>query len=110
MRGSAGRARIAARAAQIEGVFIAFPKRNVYKYRVLYTSRAYAHQYRNRRRLTRRGYGRGRSLIKKATVEEALRTLVRRHRRRAAIADMIGLGWQGDLDALREGRSNEPLP
>ena len=64
MRGSAGRARIAARAAQIEGVFIAFPKRNVYKYRVLYTSRAYAHQYRNRRRLTRRGYGRGRSLDK----------------------------------------------
>jgi Arc/MetJ family transcription regulator len=47
---------------------------------------------------------------KKATVEEALRTLVRRHRRRAAIADMIGLGWQGDLDALREGRSNEPRP
>lgn len=47
---------------------------------------------------------------KKATVEEALRTLVRQHRRRAAIADMIGLGWQGDLDALREGRSNEPRP
>jgi Arc/MetJ family transcription regulator len=47
---------------------------------------------------------------KKATVEEALRTLVRQHRRRAAITDMIGLGWQGDLDALREGRSNEPRP
>ncbi len=47
---------------------------------------------------------------KKATVEEALRALVRSHRRRAAIADMIGLGWQGDLDARREGRSNKPRP
>jgi len=47
---------------------------------------------------------------KRATVEEALRTLVRHHRRRAAIADMSGLGWQGDLDALRKGRSNEPRP
>jgi Arc/MetJ family transcription regulator len=47
---------------------------------------------------------------KKATVEEALRALVRRSRRQRAIADMIGLGWQGDLDALREGRSNEPRP
>lgn len=45
---------------------------------------------------------------KRATVEEALRTLVRQYRRRAAIADMSGLGWLGDLDALREGRSNEP--
>jgi Arc/MetJ family transcription regulator len=47
---------------------------------------------------------------KKATVEEALRSLVRRHRRRAAIADMIGLGWQGDLDEQRKDRSSEPLP
>lgn len=47
---------------------------------------------------------------KKATVEEALRTLVRQYRRRAAIADMAGLGWQGDLDGLREGRSSEPRP
>jgi len=42
---------------------------------------------------------------KRATVEEALRTLVRRHRRRAAIADMVGLGWRGDLDGLRAGRT-----
>jgi Arc/MetJ family transcription regulator len=47
---------------------------------------------------------------KKATVEEALRTLVRQHRRRAAITDMAGLGWQGDLDSLREGRSNKRRP
>jgi Arc/MetJ family transcription regulator len=47
---------------------------------------------------------------KKATVEEALRILVRQHRRRAAIADMVGLGWEGDLDVLREGRSDEPRP
>jgi len=47
---------------------------------------------------------------KKATVEEALRTLVRQKRRRAAIADMKGLGWEGDLDAIREGRSNDRRP
>jgi len=47
---------------------------------------------------------------KKATVEEALRTLVRQHRRRAAITDMTGLGWQGDLATLREGRSNKRRP
>jgi Arc/MetJ family transcription regulator len=41
---------------------------------------------------------------KKATVEEALRKLVRSHRQRKAIAEMAGLGWEGDLDAMREGR------
>lgn len=44
---------------------------------------------------------------KKATVEEALRRLVRQHRRRAALADMAGLGWEGDLDAMREGRCSD---
>jgi Arc/MetJ family transcription regulator len=34
---------------------------------------------------------------KKATVEEALRRLVREHRQKNAIADMAGLGWDGDL-------------
>jgi Arc/MetJ family transcription regulator len=43
-------------------------------------------------------------VTKKATVEEALRLLVQRHRRRAAFADMSGLGWDGDLAAMREGR------
>jgi Arc/MetJ family transcription regulator len=41
---------------------------------------------------------------KKATVEEALRRLVLHHRRRNALANMAGLGWEGDLDAMREGR------
>lgn len=41
---------------------------------------------------------------KKATVEEALRRLINRHRRRTALADLTGLGWEGDLDAMREGR------
>lgn len=40
---------------------------------------------------------------KKATVEEALLRLVRRHRKSKAIADMAGLGWEGDLAAMREG-------
>jgi Arc/MetJ family transcription regulator len=47
---------------------------------------------------------------KKATVEEALRRLVRSHRRRSAVANMTGLGWEGDLDAMREGRDFGPNP
>jgi Arc/MetJ family transcription regulator len=38
---------------------------------------------------------------KKATVEEALRRLVRQEAQRSAIGEMAGLGWQGDLDAMR---------
>ena len=45
---------------------------------------------------------------KKATVEEALRRLVRRHERLDALADLSGLGWDGDLAALREGREFGP--
>jgi len=41
---------------------------------------------------------------KKATVEAALRQIVERDRRRRAISDMAGLGWEGDLDATRRGR------
>jgi Arc/MetJ family transcription regulator len=41
---------------------------------------------------------------KKATVEEALRDFVRSHRQREALANLVGLGWEGDLDAMREGR------
>lgn len=44
---------------------------------------------------------------KKATVEEALRGLVRRHRQKAAIANLAGLGWEGDLDAIRDGRAGD---
>jgi Arc/MetJ family transcription regulator len=39
---------------------------------------------------------------KRATVEQALRVLVLRHRRQAALGNLAGLGWQGDLDAMRE--------
>lgn len=45
---------------------------------------------------------------KKATVEEALRRLVRCYHQRRAIADMAGLGWEGDLDELRQGRDAPP--
>ena len=41
---------------------------------------------------------------KKATVEEALRRLVRQHRQRKAIAALAGAGWVGDLDAMRRDR------
>ena len=47
---------------------------------------------------------------KKATVEEALRRLVRRQQRLDALTDMAGLGWEGDLDAMREGRDAGPEP
>jgi Arc/MetJ family transcription regulator len=42
---------------------------------------------------------------KKAVVEEGLRILVRLAAQRRAVEDMMGLGWEGDLDASREGRS-----
>ncbi|MBE7183946.1 MAG: type II toxin-antitoxin system VapB family antitoxin [Methylobacterium mesophilicum] len=41
---------------------------------------------------------------KKATVEEALRRLIRGVRQMEAIEAMAGTGWHGDLDAMREGR------
>lgn len=41
---------------------------------------------------------------KRATVEEALRTVVRLRRQRETVADMAGLGWEGDLEASRDGR------
>ena len=41
---------------------------------------------------------------KRATVEEALRSLVQMHRQKAAIKNMAGLGWEGDLDAMRQAR------
>ena len=44
---------------------------------------------------------------KKATVEEALRRLVQRHRRIAAFKDLEGLGWEGDLSEMRGGRSGD---
>ncbi len=42
---------------------------------------------------------------KRATVEEGLRLLVRVRKQVAALADLKGLGWEGDLDEIRQGRS-----
>ena len=44
---------------------------------------------------------------KRATVEEALRVLVLQHRRKTALANLAGLGWEGDLDATRQGRVDD---
>lgn len=41
---------------------------------------------------------------KKATVEEALRLAIANHKRREALERMTGLGWEGDLDEMRQGR------
>ena len=49
-------------------------------------------------------------ITKQATVEEALRRLVHRYRRCNAVDDMAGLGWEGDLDAMREGRTSDLCP
>jgi len=41
---------------------------------------------------------------KRVTVEEALRVLLQ-HRRKTALANLACLGWEGDLDAMRECRA-----
>ena len=41
---------------------------------------------------------------KKATVEEALTRLIRSLRQQEALRDLWGLGWEGDLDAMRRDR------
>jgi Arc/MetJ family transcription regulator len=46
---------------------------------------------------------------KKATVEEGLRLLVRVRRQAEAIADLKGLGWEGDLDEMRQSRPSGGL-
>ena len=38
---------------------------------------------------------------KRAAVEEALRRMVTTERRRQAIKNLAGLGWEGDLDEMR---------
>jgi Arc/MetJ family transcription regulator len=46
---------------------------------------------------------------KRATVEEGLRMLVRMRRQSEAFANLKGLGWEGDLDAMRQGHApDEP--
>ncbi len=47
---------------------------------------------------------------KKATVEEALRRAVRQVRQRQALKELKGIGWEGDLDAMREGRFFDEPP
>lgn len=42
---------------------------------------------------------------KKATVEEALRTLIRLKRQRKAFEEMRGIGWEGNLEEMRLGWS-----
>jgi Arc/MetJ family transcription regulator len=42
---------------------------------------------------------------KRATVEEGLRLLVRIRKQVKALAELEGLGWEGDLDEMRQGRS-----
>lgn len=44
---------------------------------------------------------------KKATVEEALRRLVLRRDRLDALSDLAGIGWEGDLPSMREGRATD---
>lgn len=41
---------------------------------------------------------------KKAAVEEGLRLLIRLSRQKRALDELWGIGWEGDLDASREGR------
>jgi Arc/MetJ family transcription regulator len=40
---------------------------------------------------------------KRAVVEEGLRVLVRLRNQLKALDDIRGLGWEGDLDRMREG-------
>jgi Arc/MetJ family transcription regulator len=42
---------------------------------------------------------------KKATVEEALRRVTGHQRLKDFIEETRGIGWVGDLDAMREGRA-----
>lgn len=46
---------------------------------------------------------------KRATVEEGLRLLVRLRDQVRALAELEGLGWEGNLDEMREGRRFDPL-
>jgi Arc/MetJ family transcription regulator len=46
---------------------------------------------------------------KRATVEEGLRLLVRLRNQTKALAELKGLGWEGDLDAMRQNRFKRVL-
>jgi Arc/MetJ family transcription regulator len=44
---------------------------------------------------------------KRATVEEALRRTVQMSRQREAFEALRGIGWEGDLDAMRTDREQD---
>lgn len=44
---------------------------------------------------------------KRATVEEGLRRLVAEQQRKQALQVLAGIGWEGDLDALRRDGAGE---
>ena len=44
---------------------------------------------------------------KRATVDAALRMMVRLKRQKQAGMNLAGIGWEGDLDAMRDGRTPE---
>jgi len=46
---------------------------------------------------------------KRATVEEGLRLLVRVREQTMALAELNGLGWEGDLNEMRQGRQPRRL-
>lgn len=41
-----------------------------------------------------------------ATVEEALKRLIAEDKHRLALQTLAGIGWEGDLNAMREGRED----
>ena len=45
---------------------------------------------------------------KKATVEEALRRIIQEDRRKRALENLAGIGWEGGLDEMREGWTFDP--
>jgi Arc/MetJ family transcription regulator len=47
---------------------------------------------------------------KKATVEQGLRLLLRKHRQQKAIAELAGIGWEGNLEAMRQARDGDRRP
>lgn len=47
---------------------------------------------------------------KKATVEDALRQYVRIAGQRQALEELRGIGWEGDLDAMRKSRFIDKEP
>ncbi|CAN7403003.1 type II toxin-antitoxin system VapB family antitoxin [Rhizobium sp. LjRoot30] len=45
---------------------------------------------------------------KKAAIEAALKEMIRRHSQRQALDELWGIGWDGDLDVMRDARGFSP--